>query len=55
MRGKLLRICANGKRELGMICFCTVVPGMIIGIIILMLKARETRGVNLEEIGEGNE
>ena len=45
----------RGDEAIGMICFCTVVPGMIIGIIILMLKARETRGVNLEEIGEGNE
>lgn len=44
-----------GDEAIGMICFCTVVPGMIIGIVILMLKAKETRGVNLEEIGESNE
>lgn len=44
-----------GDEAIGMICLGTFVPGMIIGIIILMIKAKETRGVNLEEIGESAE
>lgn len=44
-----------GDAKIGIICFSIVVPGMLLGIIILMLKVKETRGVNLEEIGENNE
>lgn len=39
-----------GDAAIGMICFATVVPGMILGIIILLLKAKETKGVKLDEI-----
>ncbi len=41
-----------GDAAIGVICISTVVPGMVIGIIILLLKAKETKGVNLENIGE---
>ncbi len=44
-----------GDEAIGKICFFTVVPGMIIGIILLLLYTKETKGVNLEEIGEANE
>ncbi|MBR3596349.1 MAG: MFS transporter [Clostridia bacterium] len=44
-----------GDAKIGIICLLTVVPGMIIGIVILMLKAKETKGVDLETIGEKNE
>ncbi len=44
-----------GDEAIGTICLLTVVPGMILGIIILLLKTKETKGVNLEEIGEVNE
>lgn len=44
-----------GDEAIGAICFFTVVPGMLIGIIILMLKAKETKGVNLEEVGAVDE
>ncbi len=44
-----------GDESIGIICISTVVPGMLLGIIILLLKAKETKGINLEEIGEGNE
>lgn len=44
-----------GDAKIGTILLCIVVPGMILGIVILMLKVKETRGVNLEEIGEANE
>ncbi len=44
-----------GDESIGTICLLTVVPGMIAGIIILLLKTKETKGVNLEEIGGTNE
>ncbi len=44
-----------GDEAIGTICLLTVVPGMILGIIILLLKTKETKGANLEEIGEVNE
>ncbi len=44
-----------GDEAIGTICLLTVVPGMISGIIILMLKTKETKGVNLEKIGENIE
>ncbi len=44
-----------GDEAIGTICILTVVPGMLAGIIILLLKTKETKGVNLEKIGESNE
>ncbi len=44
-----------GDSAIGLICLCTVVPGMIAGIVILMLKAKETKGVSLENVGETEE
>lgn len=41
-----------GDAMIGIICLLTVVPGMVIGIIILMLKAKETKGVELDKIGD---
>ncbi len=41
-----------GDAAIGTICLLTVVPGMVAGIIILLLKTKETKGVNLEDIGE---
>lgn len=39
-----------GDAAIGMICFFTVVPGMVAGIVILLLKAKETKGVHLDAI-----
>ncbi len=44
-----------GDEAIGTVCLATVVPGMVAGIIILLLKTKETKGVNLEEISESNE
>ncbi|MBR6781548.1 MAG: MFS transporter [Clostridia bacterium] len=41
-----------GDAAIGMICLATVVPGMVAGIVILLLKAKETKGVELDRIGD---
>ncbi len=38
-----------GDAAIGMICLCTVVPGMVAGIVILLLKTRETKGTDLQK------
>ncbi len=44
-----------GDALIGTICILTVIPGMIAGIIILLLKTKETKGINLEKVGESDE
>jgi MFS family permease len=39
-----------GDAYIGIISFCIAVPGLFTGMMIILLRARETKGVNLEEI-----
>jgi len=46
----LLLINIFGDAKAGLISLGVAIPGMIIGCILIVLKVKETRGVNLEEI-----
>lgn len=39
-----------GDAYIGIISFCIAVPGLFAGMLIIMLKTRETKGVNLDEV-----
>lgn len=36
-----------GDSYIGLITLCTVVPGMVIGLILMMLKTKETNGIDM--------
>lgn len=40
-----------GDDAIGMVTLCTFVPGMAIGLILMMWKVKETKGTNMETVG----
>jgi len=48
--GGITLINVLGDANAGLISIAIAIPGMIISLFIIMLKVRETKGVNLEEV-----
>ena len=48
--GGITLINVLGDANAGMISVAIAIPGMIVSLCIIMLKVRETKGVNLEEV-----
>ncbi len=50
MIGYLVAINLLGDAMIGIICFAFAVPGLAIGILLVMFKTKETRGVDLGKV-----
>lgn len=48
--GALIAINVLGDAFSGIISIVIAIPGMLVGMLVILLKTRETRGVNLDEI-----
>ena len=43
-----------GDAAIGMTCLCIALPGLVVGLVILFTKTKETKGVDMGAI-HGNE